>query len=279
MIILIDLLGILIVTMLGFQGYKDYRNICASYIIPCLCSFSIFYKIFPLIYSFTLMYIPNTIVAGVITIIAINSVLIAIFHRMFIAIHTHIQEKFFLPEPPVFTKKVIAVTLGLLTGYIFTSGAISALEEYNHTGVFRQSQIYKLSHTRKQQKATHNKIDNLPSLRELYSEENVIRFNFTESELIAILKMIRAISNADAHSLLQNLDSNENIKDVYQNLIEVYTKIDTESIDKRYTVTNDNIDLVKHKIGFQRQVSKKAPSKIYTSKANIKSISDIIDLI
>lgn len=275
MIILTDAFGILIVIILGFQGYKDGENLQNSYLLPALLSFTIFYKTFAFVYAFFLSIIPNTIVSGMITTVLINLSLTLLFHVSIIKLTTIFQQHFFLPEIKQHTHRTIGVAIGLIAGYIFATGAVTALEEYTHNKILQKSIFYRMMHHPKKYTPNDRKIDNIPSLKELYSETNVVRFNFTEQELIAILQMIRAISNQDAQSVLQQIHGNANINDVYKMLIDLYTEIDQSQIPEKYIVKPEMLYVLQEKIGYNISM------KVKTTPTNnkIKSISDIIDMI
>jgi hypothetical protein len=279
MILFTDIIGVLIVVALAFQGYKDSIALSRSLTIPELLSVTIFYKIFPHIYTFFLLYIPYTVITGLITILLINLSLITIFHKLLTFIMVRIQEKFFLPQFSSYTKKIAGIILGMLTGYIFITGAVTALEQhlsYQHqnSDALKQSIFFKISHKPSQNIIIENKIDNLPSLRELYSETNVVKFNFTEEELIAILKMIRAASNKNAQELLKQIHDKQDITNIYHNLIEMY--LSQEKVAEKYLISEDILEQVKQKTYFRRE--NQVDSKT-TKQDNIKSISDIIDMI
>jgi len=279
MILFTDIIGVLIIIALAFQGYKDSAALSRSLTIPELLSVTIFYKIFPHIYTFFLLYIPYTVITGLITILLINLSLITLFHKSLTFIMVRIQERFFLPQFSSYTKKIAGIILGILTGYIFITGAVTALEQhlsYQHknSGVLQQSIFFKISHKPTQEIVVENKIDNLPSLRELYSETNVVRFNFTEEELIAILKMIRSISNQNAQELLKQIHNKQDITNIYHNLIEMY--LSQEKVAEKYSISEDIVEQVKQKTYFKME--NHIDNKV-TKQSNIKSISDIIDMI
>ena len=275
MIILTDAFGLLIIIILGFQGYKDGASLQNSYILPALLSFTIFYKIFAFVYAFFLIIIPNTVVSGMVTTILINFSLTLLFHTGIIKVTIIFQQHFFLPEIKPHTRCTIGTVLGVVAGYIFVTGAVTSLEGYTHNKLLQESIFYRMVHHPKQYIVHEGKIDNIPSLKELYSEQNVVRFNFTEQELIAVLQMVRAISNQDAQSILQQIHGNANINEIYKMLIDLYVETDQSQIEEKYIVSYELIQKLQEKIGYSRQEESKA--KIANNK--IKSISDIIDMI
>jgi hypothetical protein len=215
--------------------------------------------------------IPYSIVSGLLTVIALNSVCIFLFYKIFTMLIAIIQTQFFIPQISDRNKKIGGMIVGACVGYIFVAGMITSLEEvtvykkHHHTKLVN-SVFYK-SHNERHNVNVSRKIDNIPALYELYAENNVTKFNFTESELLSIMKMIREISNEEAKNILDKIKAKESIGIVYLHLIEIYSqKVD---VQKKYFVSKEDIAILKTKI---EEVNKM--KNIITPK---KTIDNIID--
>ena len=253
MIILIDAIGVLSVAALGYQGYKEALTIRKSFLLPALFSVLIFYKIFPLIHGLISSAITSRILAGVLTIALANFILVTFFYKMFVYFLNKFEEKFFLPEFPIHLRQVVGILLGVLTGYVFIAGVIESLDQslakntIKKHSVLANSIFYQISHKKDVTLERANKIDNIPALKELYSEQNVAKFDFSEEELVAILQMIRAISNQEAHILLTNINEGKPIDGVYRSLLEMYSS--QEFIAEKYRIQPEVFASVVKKVG------------------------------
>ena len=253
MIILIDAIGVLSVAALGYQGYKEALGIRKSFLLPALCSVLIFYKIFPMIHSLISSAITSRILAGVLTIALVNFVLVTFFYKLFVYFLNKFEEKFFLPEFPIHLRQVVGILLGVLTGYVFIAGVIESLDQslakntIKKHSVLANSIFYQISHKKDVTLERANKIDNIPALKEFYSEQNVAKFDFSEEELVAILQMIRAISNQEAHILLTNINEGKPVDGVYRSLLEMYSS--QEFIAEKYRIQPEVFASVVKKVG------------------------------
>ena len=252
MIIVIDAIGLLTIAALAHQGYKEALGIRKSFLLPAFFSVLIFYKTFPLIYALISSAVPSQILAGVLTIMLVNFCLITIFYKIFVHLLNKFEERFFLPDVSLHLRQTLGVFVGILTGYVFIAGVIESLDSsisrtsIKKNSVLANSVFYQISH-RKESKLEHiNKIDNLPSLKLLYSEENVAVFDFSEDELVAILQMIRAISNQDAQILLNNINTGNSTASVYKALLEAYAL--QGYIQEKYRVNPEIFGTINQKI-------------------------------
>jgi len=253
MIILIDAIGVLSVAALGHQGYKEALGIRKSFLLPTLFSVLIFYKIFPLIHELISSVIVSRIIAGVLTIALVNFILVTFFYKLFVYFLNRFEERFFLPEFPIHLRQIVGVLLGILTGYVFIAGVIESLDQslarstIKKHSVLANSVFYQISHKKEVHLEHANKIDNIPALKELYSEQNVAKFDFSEEELVAILQMIRAISNQEAQILLTNINEGKPVDGVYKALLEMYSS--QEFITERYRIAPEIFNSVAKKVG------------------------------
>ena len=253
MIILIDAIGVLSVAALGHQGYKEALGIRKSFLLPALCSVLIFYAIFPLVHRLISSVINNGVVAGIFTIALINFILITFFYKLFLYFLRKFEEKFFLPEFPLHARQIVGVIIGIVTGYVFIAGVIESLDQSlaRHTvkkhSVLANSVFYKVAHKKEKHLEHANKIDNIPALRLLYSEESVAKFDFSEAELVAVLQMIRAISNQEAQILLTDINEGKPVDGVYKTLVEMY--VSQEFIAEKYQIPPEVFNSVAKKVG------------------------------
>lgn len=264
MIILLDIFGILIILTLMYQAYKDTEKQKKSYILPCFLSFILFYNTFSFFYSLTTNIISNKFLSGILLVFVFNIVFITIFYFIILVLNAKMQHLMLKISPLI--KKIFNILIGFLTGYIFVIGSIVALHKNLNNDRLSHSIFYKISHKNEIKTNKFPKIDNLPSLAFFYSEENVGKFNFTEEELVTILKMIRAISNQDAENLITQYNQNIDIKLLYSQLIKIYEG--TFSVDKKYII-DDNI---------KKDILAKIEDKQETvTVEEVKTIADIIE--
>lgn len=245
MIILTDIIGILVIITLAYHGYKNFENLAKSFIVPSFLSVIIFYKVFPYIYDFILSYITQKIIAGLFVVLAVNLPLIIVFHFLIKIVVLNFEKKFFLPHVAAYIKKFFGGLMGILIGYIFVTGSIVALQNYlayRHASVtiLHKSLFYRFSTSNKPEVVDLYKVDNLPALKELYSEENVAKFNIDKDELIAILKIIRGISNQNAQTLLKQIEEHQDTQKIYCNLITLYNE--EVSVVEKYKVPEEIIE-------------------------------------
>jgi hypothetical protein len=252
MLILIDSIGILVIVSLAYQGYKEALGIRKSFLLPSLCSVLVFYKTFPLLHKLISSQVPSQMLAGVLTIAIANFILITIFYKLFVHLLNQFEKHFFLPETSLHNRQIIGIIIGIFTGYIFIAGVIKSLDStlarnsLKKESVLSKSIFHQISHKKTENTNQVNKIDNLPSLKVLYSEENVAKFDFTEDELVAILQMIRAISNQDAQILLNNINNGTQVRNIYSSLIELYSS--QEFIAEKYRVKPEMVKNINNKL-------------------------------
>ncbi len=253
MIILIDAIGVLTIIALGHQGYKEALGIRKSFLLPALCSVLIFYKIFPLVHGLVSSVVSNGIIAGILTIALVAFTLMTFFYKLFLYFLHKFEQKFFLPEFPLHPRQVIGVFLGVVTGYVFIAGVIESLDHSlaRHSAkkhsVLANSVFYKIAHKKEKQIDYASKIDNIPALKVLYCEENVTKFDFSEAELVAILQMIRAISNQEAQILLTDINDGKPVEGIYKTLLEMY--VSQDFIAEKYQIPPEVFASVVAKVG------------------------------
>ena len=268
MIILTDAFGLLIVFTLAYQGFKDYHSHKPSYLIPCLLSFIVFYNTFSFFYFNVINYVKNSFFAGIIIVFCVNIISIFAFKGLIFLIKSQIQKKFTFPIFHPYFLKIIGIFVGMLTGYVFVAGSITALSKHINTDTLTHSFFYRISHKSSEPINQNIKIDNLPSLKKLYSKEAIIQFQFTEQDVLVILKMIRAISNQSANTLLSQANNNQNLASVYQSLIEIYL---VSPHSTKYNVSKQQME------AFQAKISNK--NKVSPYQKGSKSLSQIIDML
>lgn len=271
MIWLIDITGILVIFALIYQGHIEALQFRLSLLIASLFSVVIFVSFFSAVYTFTMQFIPYSLISGLLVIILLNLFCILFFCQLFHGLIVLAKTRFLIPQFSIKIRKIGGMIIGACIGYIFVAGMITSFEEAlifrkkQHTNLV-QSIFYK-NHRQQISHEDFKKIDNLPALHMLYSQINVEKFQFSESELTAIMKMIREISNEEAKEILQQIQSKQEIGSIYLHLIEIYSK--KINVSKKYFVSQEEILTLQTKIEKIIQI----PTK---KRKNISSIIDSI---
>lgn len=280
MILLIDFVGILVICALAYQGYIEGLQFRPSLMIASLCSVIVFTFFFGSVYMFAMEFIPYSIISGLLTVAMLNLICIFTFYKMFGILFGIVQNHFFIPQISDRSKQIGGMVIGACVGYIFIAGMVTSVEQsmvykkHRHTRLVK-SVFYKSHKKHKDNDNLPRKIDNLPALQALYSEENVMRFGWTEDDLIMILKMIREISNAEAKDILAEINANKNFVSIYLYLIDLYSA--KKDISKKYFVKPDDIQALRLKLNQISNVKQPAGSNKYQNSNKKKSISEIID--
>lgn len=269
MVLLIDFTGILVIFALIYQGYVEGLQFRPSLMMASLCSVIVFALFFTGVYLLIMQFIPYSIISGLLTVIILNSFCIFLFYKLFTAIIALVQTKFFIPQFSDKNKKIGGMIIGTCVGYIFVAGMITSLEQamvykkHKHTNLV-SSIFYKSSKESKNINISR-KIDNLPALNMLYSQQNVEKFQFTEGELLAIMKIIREISNEEAKQVLAKINAKEDIKQIYLHIIQIYLL--KSKISNKYFVPKEEIEALRLKIDNTQTITLK----------NKKTIDSAID--
>lgn len=285
MILLIDFTGFLVICALAYQGYIEGLQFRPSLMIASLCSVIVFTIFFSSFYVFIMEFIPYSIISGLLTVAVLNSVCIFVFYRIFGILFGIVQNRFFIPQVSDRIRKIGGMIIGACVGYIFIAGMITSVEQsmvykkHRHTKLVK-SVFYESHKKHNDNDSLPRKIDNLPALHELYSEENVMRFNWTEDDLVIILKMIREISNAEAKEILEKIHAKENFISIYLYLIDLYSV--KKEVSKKYFINTDEMQALRLKINSTPDVNHRYHTerkKLQKDTGRKKSISDIIDTV
>lgn len=254
---LIDLVAIPLLLSLAYIGYQKGAAKKSVFLASFFIASVLFYFTFDFINTTLIHYIKSFVASALITfaLIIMPSFIASYILLLKVFADGSRLSKYKSKSLTLFSR-ISGVILGLIGGYVFiTSAFVLSIRSIKKQccnqqipSIIESSIFYQfVGKSESNAKTKDVKIDNLPALKFLYTNEVITKFGFTQDDVVVLLKIMRGISNEATAAIVEMNNSKATEASTYIELFTMYTK-ELSAVQPEYQVDLYQIAMLTDKV-------------------------------